>query len=430
MEMIHLNNIESSQRNINIITIKNNYDDETDIKNRRNVENKSVILFPKSTLKYSEDNNSNTDPNIKINNITDSKNIVTKQNRPTSSKSNININSNLNPKLKFLNILNINGNNKAKNGESIYDLKIFEKCLICEEKLNQDEKENNFIECHHAICSDCFYNYLKEMINTNNVINIKCPQNDCNQILYNNFIEKMLINDIPLLDKYKKFVNRRQLILNPDIQLCPFPDCESYAKKVKNKYVCCVHNKHKFCLKCLKGWHGKNKCESKDILDTKFELWRNPNRVKKCPRCKYFIEKNHGCNHIICFNCRYEFCWLCLKEYTPDHYEGGICSGLQFSRFECLSNKLILYLRRIGLVLLKNLGFFFIFPFLFSFILYARLYEMITDNEDDILVLWGLSGIFVCFTFLAPLFCISSILTVLMLFIWPLHDKIFDIIFS
>ena len=113
-----------------------------------------------------------------------------------------------------------------------------------------------------------------------------------NFMVYNNFIEKLLINDIPLLNKYKKFVNRRQLILNPNIQLCPFPDCESYAKKGKNKYVTCIHNNHKFCFKCLKDWHGEKECINE--LNIKFDHWRNPYKIKKSPKCKYYIEKMVG----------------------------------------------------------------------------------------------------------------------------------------
>ena len=51
------------------------------------------------------------------------------------------------------------------------------------------------------------------------------------------------------LEKYMKLRERKQLIPDPDIQLCPYPDCESYAKKINdNKYVSSVRNGHKFCL--------------------------------------------------------------------------------------------------------------------------------------------------------------------------------------
>ena len=57
--------------------------------------------------------------------------------------------------------------------------------------------------------------------------NIKCPNKGCNIVLYNNFIEQKLEKDIPLLEKYIKFRERKQIMRGPDIQLCPFPDCDS-----------------------------------------------------------------------------------------------------------------------------------------------------------------------------------------------------------
>jgi hypothetical protein len=38
--------------------------------------------------------------------------------------------------------------------------------------------------------------------------------------------------------------------------------------------------------------------------------------TKQCPNCQAKIEKNGGCNHMTCSKCHYEFCWLCLKQYT------------------------------------------------------------------------------------------------------------------
>jgi hypothetical protein len=33
--------------------------------------------------------------------------------------------------------------------------------------------------------------------------------------------------------------------------------------------------------------------------------------TRKCPRCKVPIEKNRGCNHMICLHCGTDFCWSC-----------------------------------------------------------------------------------------------------------------------
>ena len=45
-----------------------------------------------------------------------------------------------------------------------------------------------------------------------------------------------------------------------------------------------------------------------------------------------FNKKNKGCNHMTCGNplCKYEFCWICMKESIPDHFKYGPCAGMQF----------------------------------------------------------------------------------------------------
>ena len=113
---------------------------------------------------------------------------------------------------------------------------------------------------------------------------------------------------------------------------------------------------HKFCSKCLKNWHGNEKC--KNEVDKDFEKWKNAKKVKKCPRCKFYIEKNEGCNHMTCTSCRYEWCWICQKEYTPNHYEEGNCEGLLYNNNDSVKCKIIFRI-------LKLMLFYVIFPFVF-----------------------------------------------------------------
>ncbi|VDN23281.1 unnamed protein product [Dibothriocephalus latus] len=47
-------------------------------------------------------------------------------------------------------------------------------------------------------------------------------------------------------------------------------------------------------------------------------------QVKPCPRCKTLLLKldDGSCNHMSCFICGCEFCWLCLREVRGTHYLG------------------------------------------------------------------------------------------------------------
>jgi len=56
----------------------------------------------------------------------------------------------------------------------------------------------------------------------------------------------------------------------------------------------------------------KAKQEAKAQQDDRSNLvWKFKN-TKPCPTCNTAIEKNQGCQHVICTQCRTDFCWLCL----------------------------------------------------------------------------------------------------------------------
>jgi ariadne-1 len=52
--------------------------------------------------------------------------------------------------------------------------------------------------------------------------------------------------------------------------------------------------------------------DSRDVnkLDNQFFQFVKGAKFKMCPRCKYWVEKNQGCNHMKC-RCGADFCYLC-----------------------------------------------------------------------------------------------------------------------
>ena len=321
-------------------------------------------------------------------------------------------------------------NNRNNPHRFKYSVKINEKCLICEGKLKNEEKVNNAIKCLHIFCDDCYYEFIKEKINSNYIEGIKCPYKDCGTKLYDSFIEEKLIRDIPLLDKYKLLQQKRQLMLNPNIQLCPFPDCDSYAIKAgKNNYVKCIKNGHEFCFNCLQEWHGEKKCDTS--VDKSFEKWRNAFRVKRCPNCKFFIEKNEGCNHITCYNCKYEFCWLCMEKISSGHYEVGRCSGLQSVDCCICSIRIFNFLYQALLAFVKSLFFGLVLPFLcviaFGYIITDSFTYKVRKSEL-INIISALSYVSVCLHFIILIIPITSFIAILMFLFWPLQEKIFSLL--
>jgi hypothetical protein len=152
---------------------------------------------------------------------------------------------------------------------------------------------------------------------------------ECSEILTEEFIKKFIKTKV-LLDKYENFKLRYYVLRDPNNKFCPYPGCDSYAiKKDDNKFVVCIKNKHKFCFDCLEhNWHKGKKCQQTD--EKNFLKWKENKLIKQCPNCHMFTEKNDGCNHMKCAECKYEWCWLCEQHYNYDHYKSGVCDGLQF----------------------------------------------------------------------------------------------------
>ena len=208
-----------------------------------------------------------------------------------------------------------------------------EDCDIC--KTTYLVSENKFTEnlkCKHRYCNECWTNYIVNKINGGDVINIKCMAFECSEILTEEFIKKFIKTKV-LLDKYENFKLRYHVLRDPNNKFCPYPGCDSYAiKKDDNKFVKCIKNGHKFCFECLEhNWH-KGKCQQTD--EQNFLKWKEKKFIKQCPNCHMFTEKNEGCNHMKCAECKYEWCWLCEQQYNYDHYKSGVCDGLQFFKAE------------------------------------------------------------------------------------------------
>lgn len=240
-------------------------------------------------------------------------------------------------------------------------------CEICLCEINQEEK----LQCGHSFCNSCLREYLVQKIKISDIEHLNCPQSKC-EYVFNKDQIKTLVND-ELYQKYLNFSLRAELMRNPNLIMCPFPDCTSYAyvsnellesgninneneinrKRFKAKLIeidkenenlrKCLMNKHEFCFKCRSKFHPGLNCER--FLEKEFHNYAKIENVKNCPKCQFYIKKIDGCNHITCGNplCKNEFCWICLNDYKPNHYSEGECEGLQYSNENSMAVRLRMF---------------------------------------------------------------------------------------
>ena len=246
-------------------------------------------------------------------------------------------------------------------------------CEIC---MNDLENPIKIISCKHQFCQDCFHSYLINLIKNNQIDQIPCPKNKCkNKNIPEKFFSKYLSEEEYF--KYCDFKSKNEIARDATKIFCPL--CNSYAdidKDLIDLFDSNNPNYIKSTLKCKKGHEfcscGRPTHEGNCYKDEKeFKKFIKKEKIKSCPNCGFLFKKHRGCNHMICGNptCRYEFCWLCMKEARPDHYENTPCAGKQFldtenmNKFElshpCLSKLFICFICLLDIIFLA-IPFFFI----------------------------------------------------------------------
>ena len=190
------------------------------------------------------------------------------------------------------------------------------KCEICLEEFSLLDYTNYFLNCNCVLHNVCFDNLVKSAVE-NNSLPVKCP--NCKIPVHPNFIEDSLRNANPqLFEKYEHFsMNNFIMNNNDEYSSCPTPGCEYmfFFNPGEHNFLCPLCNKN-YCLNCKDEWHRGLTCQqykdSRDVnkLDNQFFQFVKGAKFKMCPKCKYWVEKNQGCNHMRC-RCGADFCYLC-----------------------------------------------------------------------------------------------------------------------
>ena len=229
------------------------------------------------------------------------------------------------------------------NLETINQFNNAELCKICcSNMINKDNIAQKY--CLHFFCDECIKRYMTYQINNGIVLEINCLMAGCPHIYTSEEIKENVSNDI--YRKYLRFYAIQIKMKNPEKLYinCPFVDCDELVDITdipKGNVICGMG--HVFCNECRKiGGHSRSnsECDKTELnLDLFNELKkRNPAKIyqnyKQCPECKVLIEKNDGCNEMKCINCGFVFCWLCLREYTDNHYSIYNVKGCPGMRFE------------------------------------------------------------------------------------------------
>ncbi|ORY95727.1 putative ariadne-1 protein-like protein [Syncephalastrum racemosum] len=199
-------------------------------------------------------------------------------------------------------------------------------CSIC---FDDEDVKPVSAGCGHQFCDGCYTYYIRQKITEEGEsFRICCPHEKCKVVVPYSLVMQLMDNSVQ--DRYCELLRQAFVDDIPTLRWCPAPDCpfavECHiplaALDVVPPAVQCSCG-HRFCFGCdlpdhqptmcrlAKAW--LKKCED----DSETANWITTH-TKDCPRCSSAIEKNGGCNHMLCRKCRHEFCWVCYESWY-DH---------------------------------------------------------------------------------------------------------------
>eukprot|EP00887_Chlorella_sp_A99_P003167 scaffold9.g3167.t1 len=150
-------------------------------------------------------------------------------------------------------------------------------------------------------------------------------------------VKALLRASRPLLDKYEQALLESYIDDNRLVKWCPsVPHCGHAVRVVSDPQIevdCSCGQK--FCFACCEEPHSPATCDmlsdwTKRMKDgTETSSWLSAN-TKPCPKCSKPVEKNGGCNLVVC-RCGQAFCWLCGqatgRSHTWTNIEGHACGA-------------------------------------------------------------------------------------------------------
>ncbi|XP_060066313.1 uncharacterized protein LOC132546604 [Ylistrum balloti] len=195
-------------------------------------------------------------------------------------------------------------------------------CEVCFDKTNVRKR----LCCDIPICETCMENYVEEKVK-NGAVSIQCI-GQCESLVHRNEILSLL--SVEMKEKYYKFlVDANQ---DPMVKTCP--QCSTIYNMTKEEQraakkrakslrtnVTCLKCDLVWCFPCHAPEHQGITCKEYLKGDKLLKSWAKIKtrgqdlNAQKCPRCKVFIQRNGGCDHMTCKQCGTSFCYRCGERY-------------------------------------------------------------------------------------------------------------------
>eukprot|EP00741_Cyanophora_paradoxa_P017865 tig00021035_g17254.t1 len=233
------------------------------------------------------------------------------------------------------------------------------RCQVCLERLPKEAALFRGFgdECAgaHPTCRDCAAAYATHKLHEN-LIFFKCPSPGCSRRAEEAAVIELLEGAPAELNR---FLNLRVLHADKQSRECPHCGVVSSFPKAsarRRPAVACPACRQPFCF-VHAGAHIGTDCKTYEKRERPNEagvaVWQREHATR-CRKCRSFVEKNGGCNHVTC-RCGHSFCYLCGGDYSSRHFSKLNPFGCPGSQHGAHS-KAGLWARRVGLTAAWGIG--------------------------------------------------------------------------
>ena len=234
-------------------------------------------------------------------------------------------------------------------------LRNIHRCSICFEELRGSEFLR--LDCRHFFCRSCLSEQARIHVEEGSLEGLKCPDTECGQEIGYRYL-KQLLNEEEF-ERWERLTLQKALDTMEDASYCP--RCGMLAlEDPEDNCADCPKCLFVFCTLCQDARHPGTQCVS---AETKLEmlrcrangggtraveeLRRKENELlslreveklsKPCPSCGARIQREQGCNKVVCVACHQAMCWRCGKKILGyEHFRETASSCVLFDEAEIL----------------------------------------------------------------------------------------------
>ena len=163
--------------------------------------------------------------------------------------------------------------------------------------------------CSHAFCRDCLSQYISTKIKENISV-VKCPEEDCKGKLEPEHCQDLIPKQV--FDRWGDALCEAMVLSSKNFSYCLFKDCSALLLADEGEGNVaqseCPSCRRMFCAQCEVVWHLGVSCDEfqrlgldeRGIQDLKLIEIARSKKWKRCPQCKFYVEKTQGCLHVTC----------------------------------------------------------------------------------------------------------------------------------